>query len=253
MRTSKVLVIMLLNFGMLACTTVNEDVDTMRASELNAQLGIRYLVQGKDELALSKLQKALYYNDENVNALHYMAELYRRVKRPEKAEQYYKKALKLGGGNDTALLNNYGVFLCDHSRYREADEYFQKVLNDPVYANKDQAYENIGLCALKRGELRETEDYLLRAIKYNPKLPKALLTLAQIKFDSGQVGKSYSYYSMYVKIAHQTPQSLWLGILLERKRGNGGKAASYGLLLKAKFPDSDEKRLLDKLETKKSR
>ena len=64
-----------------ACTTERamDPENYARASELNAQLGLGYLKQGDFERAEKKLNKALEFDSDNVNALHFKAELYRRL------------------------------------------------------------------------------------------------------------------------------------------------------------------------------
>ena len=79
-------------------------------------------------------------------------------------------------------------------------------------------------------------------------MPASLLGLAQIEFDKQHIKIAASYLDRYNKIAPHTPQSLWLGVLIERKRGHKGKAGSYAVFLKGKFPESKEAMLLEKLE-----
>ena len=138
--------------SIVACTTerVIEPTDTKRASELNAQLGLGYLKQGQFKRALSKLNKALKYNDENADAHHYMAELHRRLGEMDKADQHYQQALELTPNNST-IKNNYGVYLCGEGEYDKAISQFRSVLKDPLYKAKANVHENIGLCKYRQG------------------------------------------------------------------------------------------------------
>ena len=94
-----------------------------RAADINARLGVGYMRQGKYEIAKEKLEKALRQDPDNGDIYHYMAELYRRVDEPELAEEYFQKAISYNE-NDSALMNNYAVFLCGQKKYKEADKYF---------------------------------------------------------------------------------------------------------------------------------
>ena len=209
-----------------ACTTVHAPTDAKRAAELNAQLGLGYLKQGQYKRALHKLDKALKFDSDNSNAHHYKAELYRRLNDPSKAEQEYKIAMNLAPDNLT-IQNNYGVFLCDAGKYDEAIALFKKPLADPVYQNKAGSYENIGLCQLRQGKVAKAEKAFIQALKYNPKMPKSLLKMAQIRFDGGNSVAAYSLYSRYLAVAPQT---------------------TYKIKLKGKYPDSRETKMLLKLE-----
>jgi len=232
-----------------ACTTQEylAPVDTVRASALNAQLGLGYMNEGQFERAKGKLDKAIKYNPDNPNAYHYMAELYRRLKEYDKAGDYYKKAMDLAP-SDMNIQNNYGVYLCERGLYEKAYQHFKKITANPLFAARASAYENIGLCALREGKLKRAEDSFRSALSINPKMPKSLLQLSQIFYDKGDLRTAYSYYGRYIAIAQQTPESLWIGILLERERRNKNTVASYKMLLKGKYPDSEEAKRLRKLE-----
>lgn len=234
-----------------ACTTTTEGsfggANYKKAAEVNAKMGAGYMNQGNYELAMSKLSKALRFDDENLHANHYMAELYRRLGEMDKAEDYFQRALELDENNAT-LLNNYGVFLCQKDKYQQAEKYFDKVLMDPLYKGKAKVYENLGLCAKFKGNLAESEKHFRRALTMNPKLAKSLLSLAQLKFDQRNKVSAYSYFQQFSKLSRQSPESLWLGVLLEKERGNRSGMASYALRLKNQFPHSKEAELLAKLE-----
>ncbi len=232
-----------------ACTTTDylSPVDTKRAAELNAELGLGYMNEGQFQRAKYKLDKAIKYDPENPHAYHYMAELYRRLKEFDKAGEYYERALSLAP-NDMNIQNNYGVYLCERGKYERAYKHFQNIINNPLYAARANAYENVGLCSLREGKLKKAESAFQSALAINPKMPKSLIQMAQLSYDQGKNATAYSYFQRYVEIAQQTPESLWVGILLENERGNKDTVASYKILLKGKFPDSVEAKRLKKLE-----
>ncbi len=225
----------------------HEGIDTKRAADANSQLGLAYMMQGNYEQAQDKLHKALEFEPKDPNSHHYLAELYRRLNQPVKAREEYELSLEYAPSN-SSFQNNYGVFLCERGEYAKADTYFKSALNNPFYTAKDAAYENMGLCALTRGNIKQAEVYFKQALGVNPRLPKTLLNMAQIEFDRSNIKSSYKYYQQFIYVAPQTAQSLWLGILLERGRGDKGKAASYAMLLRDKFPGARETELLQKLE-----
>ena len=236
------------------CTTesLNPDVNYTKAAEANAKLGVGYMNQGNHELAMIKLTKALKFDEDNLHANHYMGELYRRLGELDKADEYFLRALELNSA-DPQLLNNYGVFLCEADRYKEAEGYFDKVLKNSLYKGKARVYENLGLCSKLKGNLAEAEKHFRRALLMNPKLAKSLLSLAQLKFDQRNRVSAYSYFQEYSKISRQTAESLWLGYLLEKGRRNRSKMASYALRLKRQFPHSKEAELLAKAESRRKK
>lgn len=233
-----------------ACTTerIIEPTDPKRASELNAQLGLGYMQQGQYKRAMRKLNRALTYDEDNAQAYHYMAELYRRLGENDKAEENYQKSLSLNP-KDPDTQNNYGVFLCSSGHYDKADKHFDSIINDPLYQYKADAYENIGLCAYRQGKMQKADNAFRQALQINSKMAKSLLKMAQISYDRRRKTDAYDYFRRYISLAPHTPESLWIGILIETGRGNKNTVASYKVLLKGKFPASKETKLLKKLES----
>jgi len=239
----------LLLLGLTACSSSPQldDESRIKAADFNARLGLEYMRQGRDKIALDKLRKALAQNPDSVLAHHYLAELYRRLGKTEQAEAEFRRAMALAP-EDSSILNNYGVFLCQQRNYPAARRYFARVEADPLYRARARLYENIGLCAQLQGDLGTAEDYLKKALRLNPRASKALLAMAQLSFDRQDYKAARKYYYQYLGVARQTPASLWLGILLEHRSGNPNRMASYAVLLKGKYPDSREAALLRKME-----
>jgi type IV pilus assembly protein PilF len=222
-------------------------VDSKKAAAANTQLGVAYLAQGKYKIAMVKLKKALSYDDENANAHHYIAELYRRLKQIDLANEHFQTALDLND-EDSAIKNNYGIFLCGSGSFKEGLKLLNKALADPLYDDKGQVYENMGLCAEKQGNILIAEKHFVSALKFNKNAPSALLGLAQIAFDKKNIKAAMAYLKTYNKVARYTPQSLWLEVLIARSKGYKGRAGSLAIKLKQYFPDSKEASLLKKLK-----
>lgn len=238
----------------MGCTTERsiEPADAERAADLNAQLGLGYMQQGRYDVAMQKLEKALKFDSKNLQAHQIKAELHRLIKEFDKAKSHYEIALDLSPKN-AALHNNYGVFLCDIKDYDGAYAQFSIAIDDSLYSAKDQVYENIGLCELNRGALQKAEAALRKALQLNPKLAKSLLNMAQLSFDKKDTQAAFGYFGRFLAVSQHTAASLWMGYLLEKERSNPESATSYAMSLKGKFPDSKEADLLRKLEAKKGK
>jgi type IV pilus assembly protein PilF len=230
------------------CATKTErtDLDHEKIAVANTKLGVAYLAQGKYKNAMFKLKKALEYDSDNGNAHHYIAELYRRLEQNDLADEHFRRAMELNE-EDSAIKNNFGIFLCGVGSYKEGIMLLNKVLADPLYSDKGQVYENMGLCAEKQGNVQHAGKYFETALKFNKRLPAALLGLAQINFDKGKIKTASDYLKRYHKIAKPTSKSLWLELLIARKKGLKGRAGSLAIKLKQYFPDSQETKLLRKL------
>lgn len=234
---------LLVALGGCSTTTEREGVDKREAAEANADLGLRYMLQGNNEVALSKLKRALEYDSRYSPAHHYLAELYNRLDRPEDADEHYRDAVYYHKGDDSTLFNNYGAFLCSQGRVEEGEKQFLRVLENPVYQRPDQVYENLGLCLEGKPDLDSAEEYLRKALELNPRLPKALLAMSRISFARDNHLSARAYLQRFLAVARPTPESLWLGIRIERVLGDKDALSSYGLLLKGRYPDAPETKL----------
>lgn len=213
-----------------------------QAAEANAELGLQYMLNGHYDVAMEKLKRALEYDSDNVHANHYMAELYNRLGRFDEADKYYRRALNLTG-DDAALNNNYGVFLCGRKEYSKAEEKFLKALEDPVYRGRVDTMENIGICMLDKPDAKTAEVYLRKVLAVDPRRPKSLFGMAKINFNQHNYMSTRAYLQRYLDVARHTPETLWLGIRTEHILGDKDAEASYVMLLKNNFPNAEETRL----------
>jgi type IV pilus assembly protein PilF len=237
-RATTILVVLLT----VGCATDAQRQDEDRSdspANINVKLGVGYMQQGDYALALSKLRRALEQNPDSVGAHNAIALLYSRLGETDAAEQHFQDALRLSP-DDTGTLNNYGVFLCEHNKPEKSEPYFLRAVKDPVYPGRAEAYENLGLCAERIPDLAKAEGYFRKALELRPTLGKSLLEMARMTYEAGEYLRARAYLQRYSEVAPHSPQSLWLGIRIERELGDKDAQASYAMLLRGKFPTSDE-------------
>ena len=208
------------------------------------ELAVEYLRQKNYAVALQNAKRAVIV-DPHYGAAHtVLALVYQQIGEPAEAERHFRRAIDLDP-RDPYALNAYGGFLCAAKRYDEADTMFQRALQNPLYNTPWVAESNAGLCAEQAGKQAEAEVYLRRALRANPRFPPALLSMASISYAQGNMMSARAYLQRYAEVAQHTPESLWLGIKTERQLGDQDQVASYALLLRARFPDSEEVQLLN--------
>lgn len=217
-----------------------------KASKLNAELGLAYVMKGRYEQALAKLNKAIRMNPDNAKAYLYIAELYRRLNENERAEDYFKRALEVDA-EDSSINNNYGAFLCANKKYDEAFKYLKTALLNPVYPDRGEVYENMGICAEDQGNIKVARENYIQAISLKPHLGTSLLAVAQLDFDAQKIESAEKYLKYFSRVAKQTPQSLWLGILIANKKKNKKTIESLSWSLNRKFPEAKETKMLKRL------
>ena len=226
-------------------------IESMKASEekseriakTHVELGVGYLKQGKYKVALEKLKTAIEAEPGYSPGHSAIAIVYERLEHYDKADDHYLEAISLSP-EDGGLYNNYGVFLCGQGKYLEAEEYFLKAVSTPRYKTPELAYENAGACVRKVPKLKEAEEYLEKALKINPKLPLALVNMAHIRFKQSNFLSTRGFLQRYEAVSQHSADSLWLGVLVERKLGNKSEAQRYAKLLQSNYPKSNEFKLL---------
>lgn len=216
-----------------------------RAVDTNAQLGATYLGRGQLAFAEEKLKKALALDSADSQANNIMALLQWRLKDYDGAERFFRKALDTEKANPAAQ-NNYGTFLCDRGKVDDAVAWFEKAASNPMYNKSGIAYENAGMCLMKKPVPRTAERYFRQALKYNSKLPGSLYQMAQISFDTGKTLAARGFIQRFFEVAKDAPESLLLAVKIEHALHNRNEEASYALRLKSKFPDSPEAKFLRK-------
>ena len=236
----RLVLVLLLSLVVSACVTQGgRTSDGKTAAEVNLQLGLGYLQQGRPKLALESLKHAIKLDPKLADAHHYAAESYRQLQQYEHAGDHFKKALKLAP-NNAAIKNNYGVYLCDRGQYAEADRYFTEVIDDKYYTATAEALENAGICARKAGDLALAMKRFRQAVDYDARRARSLYQLADLSFLNDDVLNARDFMQRYFSVALKNSQSLWLAIRIEHALGNDEDVREYATALYKNFPDSNE-------------
>ncbi|HEC84200.1 MAG TPA: type IV pilus biogenesis/stability protein PilW [Thioploca sp.] len=210
--------------------------------------GIEYMRLQQDERAFQLLKEAVKLDRHYAEAHNALAVFYeRRLRDYENAKQYYQMALALKP-NGSDIHNNYGQFLCGRNRWEEAEQHFLKALENPLYKTPEFPLTNAGLCALRNKHPIKGETYLREALQRRPDLPIALYYMAHLSYEQKRYMPARKYLQRYLEVAKHSPQTLWLGIRIERILNDRDAEASYALLLRKKFPDAVETQKLNQSE-----
>jgi type IV pilus assembly protein PilF len=216
-------------------------------AKVHAELGKLYLQQGSHEVALDAARVALeaessYAPAHNLRGLAYMA-----LGKNQLADESFRRALNLAR-NDPEINNDYGWFLCETGRPKEAIELFKVAIGNPLYDDPVRALANAGVCSLRFQADREAESYLLRVIRLDRKHVPALYWLADIAYR----GQRFEDAHMRLRELHvaiePVAQSAWLALRLARKMGDRDEEARMMGIMRRKYRDSPEYQSLSRGE-----
>jgi type IV pilus assembly protein PilF len=214
---------------------------TSPIAKINTELGAGYIAQGDYERALLKLQKAIKVDSNYAPTHGFLGVLYGQIERPKKAKKSFKKALRLAPHN-SSILNNYAIFLCDEKEFDEAKKVFVKVLDNPLYANRVDAYQNAAWCAYSDDDLDQAETLYRKVLDLRKNSPLSLLGLARVSYKQENYNFAWNYFERYHETSALDSDSLWLAIniLNNMETADQNLLSSYELQLRNKYSDSDE-------------
>ncbi len=237
-----------LGFGAMlgACTSSSEvkplpegPLNALGASQIYVEKGVKYMNAGSYDIALQDMKRAIELDDQNSEAYNAIGVLYQHIDDYANAESSFRKSLSANPENYGAN-NNYGRFLCGRGRYAEAFEQFRKIIGNKLYNQPWVALTNAGLCARGAGKRGEAEGYLRQALEVAPDFPPALLEMARLSRESGQLMSARAFLERYFSAAGPNPESLLLGIDIETSLGNPDTAQEYARILRTQFAGAKE-------------
>lgn len=208
----------------------------------HTELGAAYFQQNKLEVALGEFNYAIHIDPKYGQAYNGLGLVYAALGEDAKADANFKKAIEVQPGNSESH-NNYGSFLCARKRYDESIGHFLAAVKNPLYSTPNLAYANAGICSVRKNDIKNAEVYLNKALQIDPLTNSAAQALAEIQFKRGDV-KGAQRALQNALIASPSPETLWLGIKIERVLGGKDNVASYALQLRQQYPNSEQTRLL---------
>lgn len=230
-------------------TEVTNPVFNVKKSDEEAlqdylQLATGYLDEGDLASAKRHLNNAAQIDPNNSDMFAIWGLIYAREGEYDLAEDNFRRALQIDGDNSKAR-NNYAAFLFARNRIEDAYNELERVVRDTEYEQRPQAFENMGIAALRLNRPDDAERAFSRAMQLNPNQMRSALELANINLDRGDVLQARAYWRNYLTLIQfyrrgHTARSLLIGARLETKLNNEENARQYGEMLKNNFPGSPE-------------
>jgi type IV pilus assembly protein PilF len=220
-----------------------EESDARRRARIRVELAAGYYQQGNFQVALDELGQALRADPDYPAAYSVLGLVYMDLGERERAEESFQRGLKRAP-QDAELNNNYGWFLCQTGRERDAIARFEQALRDPLYRTPSMPLRNAGICSLRMGDEAAAEAYLQRAFQINAADGVAMFHLAQLYLKKGDLPRAQFHSQRLLSTIGQSAQTLWLALKVERALGNRDAEASLGSQLRRRFPNSPEAGLL---------
>ncbi|MCZ0954365.1 MAG: type IV pilus biogenesis/stability protein PilW [Rhodospirillaceae bacterium] len=217
------------------------------AAVANLNLGAAYLRQGRLTLALERLDRALDHDPRLAEAHSTIATVYDRLGDVDEARDHHRRAIRLAP-NDPAAANSFGVFLCRHERWNDAEPLFLRAADNPRYHTPEVALTNAGICARNAGDGAKAERYLRDALARNPIYADGLFNLAALAFANSELDEARRFLGRHSESAPDSAQAAWLCFQVETGLGNRNHAGRCASMLREQFPESPESAQLELLD-----
>ncbi len=209
------------------------------AAVANMNLGAGYLRQGRSDLAIDALERAIELNPRLADAHSTIAIAYDQRGDEALAEQHYRRATSLEPGNASAA-NSYAVFLCRQNRWRDAESYFRRAADNPRYATPEAALANAGVCAGSAGDSAKAEEYFRAALDKNPEFPDALSNMIELSYREQEYMQARAFMQRYLDVRPASAPVLLLCVNIEQELDNRQGAERCAAQLREGFPESPE-------------
>ena len=213
--------------------------DAQAAAKIHVELGTAYFQAQRFGVALDEARLAQSIDPTYAPTYHLLGQVYMFLEDPASARRNFEQAARLAPG-DPEINNSYGWFLCAMGEEKRGLERLETVVRNPYYRTPTRPYTNAGLCHLRLGDDASAEAQFLRGAQADPKNALARYHLAAIAYRRGAFDTARHYLAEVHELADPTPDSLWLGVRIERKAGNRDNEQAYAAQLRSRFPTSRE-------------
>lgn len=222
-----------------------ENAEAQKRASIRMQLAVGYYQQGQHKVALEEIRQVLLIAPELVDAYSVRALIFMDIGEKQLAEDNFLHALKLAPNNPD-ILNNYGWFLCQNGREKQALDYFEKVAKDQSYQSPAKVLNNAGLCSLRLKDVAAAERYFMLGFREEPGNPSVNANMAKILFDRAEYEQARFYINRVIKSEIMAADVLWLAIKIENKLGDQAAVSGLSTQLRRRHPGSREFALLQR-------
>lgn len=227
----------------------NRVIERGRVAEVRTQLAAQYIGERKLDEAKRQLETALQSNNRYAPAYEMMGVLLQTEGSPSnlaKADEYFRRALSLDSSS-MKTRNNYGVYLAQIGKHREAIAQFEVAGSALGYEGRAKALENLGMSYMKIGQSAKAKQAFIRAMDADNNTAIARIELINIFLAEGNSLLAKQLYDELTVMAgtRQLPAEIMLqGIKIAVLQGNQSLQQQLSQKLLSVHPLSDEAKRL---------
>lgn len=216
-----------------------DEPETRKRARIRLTLASNYFEQGQTSVALDEIKQALAADPAYAPAYVLRGMVYMRLQNSALAEDSFQRALQINP-RDGDALHNYGWFACEAGRHAQAIELFDRALAVPVYAGRATSYLTKGICQVRAGQMNEAEASFAKSYELDAGNPITGYNLASLLYRRGEISRAQFTIRRINNGEFANAETLWLGILVERRLGNTKVVEQLAQQLGRRFPQSPQ-------------
>lgn len=220
-------------------TSQVEPADPRERARAHTQLAAGYFELGNLSVALEEARIATAADPSYAPAHNVMGLVHMAMRERDQAQASFQRALR-ADAKDPDSNHNFGWFLCQTGREREAVGYFQNAINNPLYPTPAKSHANAADCLVKAGDLQGAGTHVNAALAMFPLYAPALVSAARLELARGDLQSARDLILRYNRMTEPSADALAVAIQIERRRGDRVAEASYAAQLQRRFPNSTE-------------
>ena len=174
------------------------EVDKEKLYQDQKALAVASLRRGNFQQALKELDEAQALGKKEDPEIYLIrGAVYFGLKDYPVAEANYKRAIELRPGYSQASFNLCGLYLKEQ-KYDAAIAECNKVVADPVFNARENAYTNIGLAYFNKGDIASARDNYEKALQINPAFVYAHNELGRLYMATGREGEAIESFKLAI-------------------------------------------------------
>ena len=174
------------------------DVDKEKLYQDQKSLAVASLRRGNFQQAMKEIEEAqALHQKEDPEIYLIRGTIYFGLKDYPVAESNYKRALELKPGYSQASFNLCGLYLKEN-KYDAAIAECSKVVSDPLFNARENAYTTIGLAYFNKGDIASARDNYEKALQINPAFVYAHNELGRLYMTTGREGEAIEEFKLAI-------------------------------------------------------
>ena len=206
-------------------------------SQVNLALGASYLREGRADLAVDPLLRAVDAEPRSAEAHSVLAIAYDQTGSANLAEEHHRRAAQLAP-RSADIQNRFAVFLCRQNRWTEAAPSFRRAIDASERPASVPTIINAASCARGAGDLEAAESYFREALDVDARNADALRGMVEISIRQTDYIQGRAFWQRLEATIPLRAEDLLSCYIIETEMNSTAAAEACAERMPEEFPGS---------------